>query len=198
MDLVPLRFATGKDFLRANKTTTRILHRTRASFPRGEEVVLDIAFPGLDVPILVRAVVAAAGTSTAVIFRPLECEKDTWRHLRRVAAGTGSMSRSHVRYPAEVAVDCRSRDGRRIRARCRDLSVGGVSVDSSACPDVGTRIRVAIGPLADGSVFLAYGLVAWVGDSSFGVRFLGPTSAALRVALRRASETGRLGVLAAG
>jgi hypothetical protein len=192
MDLVPLRYGTRKEFLRATKTTTRILHRTRARLGPGEQVVLDIRFPGLSVPVLVRAVVAAAGTGTAVIFRPLECDLETWDHLRDVAAGRSTITRHHVRYPADVAIECRSHDGRRIRARARDLSIRGLAVDSHLAPEPGSRLRVAIGPLSDGSLHLAYGQVAWVRRASFGVRFQGPTSPALRVALRRASETGHL------
>jgi len=195
MNLVSLRYRSRKAFLRAAKTTTRLLHRTRARLPRGRTVILDILFPGLAAPVLVQAVVAAAGTSTAVIFRPLPSEQKTWIYLREIAAGRSGPRRSHTRYPADLAYECRSEAGHRFRGRLRDLSVGGLAAGSTLCPARSSFLRVTIGPLANGTLHLVYGRVVWARAGEFGVGFTASAGARLRLSLRRGSETGSLRLL---
>jgi len=203
MNLVLLRYPSPGDFLRAVHGLSErcsIHHLTRARYQAGDCVVLDIRFPGLRRGSLMRALVVSANDNEAV-FEPSDDDAATFAYVRRVADGEAAKpGRSHRRYPASIPVDCRaSADGLRTKAETVDISATGafIAVAEGALPAVGSRVRLAFGPMIDGRRYLAYGDVAWVQEGrGFGVKFVANSNTELRVALRRATETGHLSLVA--
>jgi len=203
MNLVLLRYSTPRDFLRSIHGLSErrcIVQQTRVRYCAGDEVLLDIRFPGLRRGSVVQATVVSAGAFEAV-FEPSEDGATTFAYVCSVAlGGAPKPARAHRRYPAAIPVDCRSSaDGMRTAARTEDISASGAFIASpdAVLPEVGSRVRLAFGPMANGRRYLAYAEVAWVREGrGFGVKFVANSNIELRVALRRATEKGHLSLAA--
>ena len=105
--------------------------------------------------------------------------------------------RSHSRFPTTLPIDCRieGENPTWVASETEDLSAGGVFIRANQSPNIGTRVRVVIGPTRTGERFLVYGKVAWTRAGGFGVRFStrGHSDARrLRTLLRRSTEAGKV------
>jgi Tfp pilus assembly protein PilZ len=166
---------------------------TRARYPQGERVILEIGFPGLPNRILTRAVAVGARPPTngvrlgwrskrastdsdEQLFRLVRGEEYKRDFLVAVATGRASASwiRRHRRFPlrlpARFAVDGEDLPLRG-DAQTEDLSSGGASLKTSRTLPDGARVTVSLEP-ADGVAAIEFtGRVVWTRKSGglFGV-----------------------------
>ncbi len=212
MRVVTIAFRSGEHFLA--HTSDAYAHgalfcRTRAQLQPGEEVLVDISFPGLPNRALLRgtavSVEEAAGAWVALDESDASTAQFAIRCARGEVAADETMERHHRRFPADLPVDCRVDEPdevqpERMVSRTHDLGAGGAFIVSSSPPPVGTRVTLTIGPDSiTGQRFSIDGRVAWIrrGNDArgFGVKFDAKGDhdmARLRFLLRRAAETGRL------
>lgn len=196
MDLVTLRFPSAADFLSACEAPRTICYPTRALHRRGEPVVVDLRFPGLPVSSLLRARVMDTQPGRELRLQLTSREGATWEYLQAVARGEHApAARIEPRYPAEVPVVVVDVAGSRTFAATRNLSARGCLVMCRSIPRVGETVGLRLGPFPSGGHFASQARVARVCDGDvggFGARFIGHAGTALRMHLRRASESGRL------
>jgi len=188
-----------------------VFYRSRTELDRGEEVLMEISFPGLPNRALVRGHVAKVTPGRGAWLRFHAHDLSTRDFLVQIARGelqvTPTVNRSFERFPAELPVDCHvelapaGAPAERIVSRTVDLGAGGAFIRSLAPPPIGTLVRVSIGPGAGASfaTVTLEGHVAWTRHDAdgkgFGVRFHDKRHSdarALRTMLRRASESGRV------
>jgi Tfp pilus assembly protein PilZ len=213
MRLLTVPFRSSEEFLSHVRDTVSGGHlfvRTRTELSEGETVVMEISFPGLPNRALVRGIAGPPRHAKGTWMRFHPSDASTRAFLIETAAGeageTPTVYRSCPRFPAELPVECRiARPGvaneERLMTTTVDVGAGGVFLRASEPPPVGSGVALAIETSAGGRDRLEIdGHVAWTGGHAggpgFGVRFENKTrldAKALRTALRRASETGRIG-----
>lgn len=79
--------------------------------------------------------------------------------------------RSHPRVSLDTAVTCELPDGSQVEGRCKDISIGGMFVITTASPPFGTDIRVRIRLPRARQDFVLPGVVRWINPDGFGVQF---------------------------
>lgn len=214
MRILTCAFATRDEFLRAYSTDTpegALFCRTRSALEIEEDLLVEIAFPGLLHPTLVRGAVASIERDRGAWIRLHAGDAHGRDFLLALARGAiepaQQVGRGHRRIPAALPVTCRidepdepARD--RVLGHTHDVSGGGAFVHAIASPAVGTRITLTLG--RGGDAFHLDGRVAWIRRDprahGFGVRFDSRGSrdgGRLRALLRRSWESGRF-VLAPG
>jgi len=215
MRLLTAAFVSPNEFLthyRDQNERGAVFYRSRIELSVGDEVLVEVSFPGLPNRALLRGEVAKATPGKGAWVRIKQADASTLEFLLQLARGevavTPTTNRSFDRFPAELPVDCQIQLGassdqpstERLVSRTLDLGAGGAFVSSLAPPPVGAHVVLSIGPATDQS-FAAIrleGRVAWIRDDDqrgFGVRFGDKSkidARVLRTALRKASETGRL------
>lgn len=206
MRLLATVFASGTDFLSQhseNYPYGAVFCPTKANLAVGERVLLEIQFPTLPNPAVVRGSVVSSVHGRGAL---VACESPDRARFgfvvdaaRGELSGEGSLVRHHPRFPAQVPVKFRVMDlgenTRAVTATTADLGSGGAYIRSSETLKVGTRINLRLVTTDCGPIEVA-GRVAWSEPGSgFGLRFdqRGPASAApLRPLIRRIRETGEL------
>jgi PilZ domain-containing protein len=170
--------------------------RTRTELEPQEQVLLEIAFPGLPNRALVRGAVVTrfAGRGSWIAFD--RADASTRDFLLAVAHGDvviSAVERAHDRFPAELPVAYEIADGRAAESQTADVSASGTFIRCDVAPAVGTRVKLT---LATGDDPLELqGEVTRARAEGFAVQFeprTGENNRRLRALLRRASETGRI------
>ena len=204
MRLLTLSFRSAEKFLRHYSEEYEVgalFYRTKSEVETGEEVLLEISFPTLPNRVLVRGVVLGPKEDGIwVAFHRNDIS--TRDFLLKVARGELEITRvprAHSRFPTDVAVSYKDREGGELRhARATDLAAASAFVRGEEPPAVGTKLELVFGPLGDESeTFTVHGEVTKLrndDDPGFAVHFDahagdGPQ---LRRLLRTASETGRV------
>lgn len=203
MKLLTITFASPEEFLAAQSSKSELSWSTRAELEVDENVLLEVSFPEMPSRAHMRATVAAVD-GDAVRFNIHSDDQTTAQFMMKVARGQVAVEqgRRNSRFPATLPVKCRidgyASGGLRFETTTEDLSAGGAFIRSQDTrPEIGTRVRLVIGPISDGDSYVVYGEVAWLrrrGERrGFGVRFTAsPSFAELRSMLRRSVERGRL------
>src|SRR5690606_3973296 len=188
-----------------------VLCRTRSALDIEEDLLVEIAFPGLANRTLLRGSVASIERGKAAWIRLHAGDAHTRDFVLAVARGEISpedqVERGHRRIPAALPVTCRIDEldepaSDELVGHTHDVGGGGAFVPSVEPPAVGTRVSLLLGPVAHHTFALA-GRVAWIRRDprahGFGVRFdpRGEHNRELRAMLRRAWERGRLELLPA-
>jgi len=142
--------------------------KTKAKYDPGEEIILEIGFPGLPNRILSRAT-ALSGKGEEAMFQFAEGEDDKRDFLVAVAAGraTASWKRRHRRFPmrlpARFVVEGEEEGDVPLRgdAEVEDMGSGGVSLKTARTLPDGARVTIVLDPL-DGSPEIEFeGRVVW-------------------------------------
>jgi uncharacterized protein (TIGR02266 family) len=202
MRLVTLAFPSAAAFLTSIDDGV-ITAATRTDAVLGEQLLVEISFPGLPNRALVRATVdGLLIDEEGLRVRVSEEDSSTKDFMLRIARGELKMSahREHKRFPASLAVGY-TRDGgaEEHKGIVDDLGAGGTFVVTETPPPVGTRVKLTI-EVPESRPVTADGVVAWVktgpgADAGFGVDFdalEGDDGRRLRALLRKASETGEV------
>lgn len=206
MRIVTAAFHSPDEFLRHYAThypEGAIFYRTRMGFRLGEQVLVELSFPGLPNRALLRGQIAAfdeRGAGAWVRFAP---EDDSTRDfVLSIARGETivrkTVRRHHLRFPVNlpVAWHVSGSQDQFVSSTC-DLGAGGLFVRTLVAPDVGTKVSLKIGPTPAGDLEVE-GEVSWVRsgeDAGMGVRFATPqdeSTRRLRSLLRQLSERGKL------
>ena len=181
--------------------------RTRSRLSLDEDLLVEIAFPGLANRTLLRGSVASVERAESAWIRLHGGDAHSRDFLLAVARGEippeDQVERGHRRIPAALPVTCRIDEldepsGEELVGHTHDVGGGGAFVHSVAPPAVGTRVSLLLGPVGR-TTFALDGRVAWIRRDprahGFGVRF-DPRGehdgGRLRSLLRRAWERGRL------
>lgn len=176
-----------------------IFYRTRMDLRLGEDVLVELSFPGMPNRALLRATIAAFdAVGQGAWIRFSRDDESTRDFVLALAHGevqvTTKVSRRHARFPVELPCDWKV-DGSpdRVLSYTEDLGAGGAFVRTLTPPPVGTQVRLLLGELR------IRGHVAWIRAdeqaSGMGVRFLEPTETdtrRLREMLRHVSERGKV------
>jgi Tfp pilus assembly protein PilZ len=209
MKLITLPFASGAELLSSYRDDAHggaLWCETRAELTAGEIVLVELSFPALPNRALVRCEVAGPEPGRGAWLQFAGEDVTTRDFVLGVARGTIQVTtaaeRHFERFPAALPVDCQlDRGAERILSQTEDVGAGGVFVRCVAPPPIGTRVVLSIGPAADGAFghITLTGEVVWVRNDvqsrGFAVRFDGVgemDARRWRVALRHASETGRI------
>jgi uncharacterized protein (TIGR02266 family) len=202
MRLVTLAFPSAAAFLTSYDDGV-ITVGTRTDAVLGEEILVEISFPGLPNRALVRAIVdGLLIDEEGLRIRINEEDSSTKDFMLRIARGELKMSahREHKRFPASLEVGyTRDSAGEQHRGVVDDLGAGGTFVLTQTPPPVGTRVKLTI-EVPEAKAVVAAGVVAWVktgpgANAGFGVDFDpldGDDGRRLRALLRKASETGEV------
>jgi Tfp pilus assembly protein PilZ len=213
MRLLTCAFASPSEFLDCYSVESAegVLYcRTRSQLGIGEEILVEVSFPGMANRTLIRGAVAAVRRGRGAWIRLYAADAHTRDFLLRLARGElqpgEQVERCHRRIPVALPVTCRIEEiddppSDRLLGLTHDVGGGGTWVQSAAPPAVGTRVSIVLGPVASaGETFRLDGRVAWirrdVPASGFGVRFdpKGSRDARrLRAMVRRACESGWVG-----
>lgn len=199
MRLVTLAFATKEEFLAAYHPSDggSLSTRTRTDASIGEEVLIEISFPGLPNRALVRAVVMGIAFEHGLRFAFSAADVTTRDFLLAVARGEATVQtthRDHARFPAHLKATWNVRGAAPRATTLEDVSAGGAFVRADDPPAVATEVELAI-TAPGGEALAATGTVAWLRqgkDPGFGVEFhdmAGETGRKLRALLRHASES---------
>jgi Tfp pilus assembly protein PilZ len=79
--------------------------------------------------------------------------------------------RSHPRVPLSVDITCEVKDGAPIHGRSRDISVGGMFIESEAQVTFGTEVSIVLRlPNTKADARLP-GVIRWLNPGGFGVQF---------------------------
>ena len=79
--------------------------------------------------------------------------------------------RSHPRVPLSVEVTCEVSGGASILGRSKDISVGGVYIESETQVSFGTQVSIVLRlPNTKGDARLP-GIIRWIKPGGFGVQF---------------------------
>ena len=211
MRILTSAFATRDEFLRsysAGFPEGALFCRTRSALSVDEDLLVEITFPGLVTPTLVRGAVAALDRPRGAWIRLHAGDAHGRDYMLGLARGTiepaPQVGRGHRRIPAALPVTCHidepdepARD--RMLGHTHDVGGGGAFVHSNEPPAVGTRVSLTLGPTARrGDTFQLGGRVAWIRRDKrahgFGVKFDSrdsPDGGRLRALLRRSWESGR-------
>jgi Tfp pilus assembly protein PilZ len=206
MRLLTLTFRSADRFLSHYSDQYEVgavFYRTKSGVEAGEEVLLEIAFPGLPNRALVRGVVLGP-KEDGIWIAFHRNDVSTRDFLLKIANGeieiTDRSSRAHSRYPADVPVSYKelSGGGEMRHARAIDLAAASAFVRTEEPPEPGTRLELVLGPLGDeAETFTVQGEVTTLrsdDDPGFAVRFDAQSADGprLRRMLRTARETGRV------
>jgi Tfp pilus assembly protein PilZ len=213
MRLITCAFASPSEFLDCYSVESAeglLYCRTRSQLLMGEELLVEVSFPGMKNRTLLRGAVAAVRRGRAAWIRLHAADAHTRDFLLRLARGElqpgEQVERGHRRIPVALPVTCRIEEideppSDRLLGLTHDVGGGGTWVQSAAPPAVGTRVSIVLGPIAAaGETFRLDGRVAWIRRdpraTGFGVRFdpKGSRDAPrLRAMVRRACESGWVG-----
>jgi Tfp pilus assembly protein PilZ len=216
MRLLTCAFASPTEFLDCYSVESAegVLYcRTRSELAVGEELVVEVSFPGMPNRTLMRGSVAALRRGRGLWIRLHAGDAHTRDFILRLARGEflagDPVERSHRRIPVALPVTCHIDEvddppSDRLLGTTHDVGGGGAWIQVSAPPAVGTRVSLVLGPMAvEGETFRLDGRVAWIRRDSrahgFGVRFDPKESRdgpRLRAMLRRACESGWVGFAA--
>jgi Tfp pilus assembly protein PilZ len=206
MRLLTLTFQSAEKFLRHYSDQYEVgavFYRTKSEVESGEEVLLEIAFPGLPNKALVRGVVLGP-KEDGIWIAFHRNDISTRDFLLKIARGeleiTNRSPRAHDRFPADVPVSYKalSGPGEMRHARAIDLAAASAFVRTDEPPEMGTRLELVLGPLGDeAETFTVQGEVTKLrndDDPGFAVHFDAQAADGprLRRLLRTASETGRV------
>lgn len=200
MRLVTLAFASAEEFLAAYHPADggSLSTRTRTDGTIGEQVLLEVSFPGLPNRALLRADVSGIAFEHGLRFSIDAADHTTRDFLLGIAHGEiqidKTTSRGHTRFPAALKAVWRKREADGVETLVEDLSAGGAFLRGEAPPAIGEEIAVEI-TTPDGGTLPFVAHVAWVRTGThpgFGVDFVpltGDPGRRLRALLRHASET---------
>ncbi|HUQ01076.1 MAG TPA: PilZ domain-containing protein [Kofleriaceae bacterium] len=199
MRLVTLAFATKEEFLAAYHPADggSLSTRTRTDASIGEEVLIEISFPGIPNRALVRAQVMGIAFEHGLRFAFAVADETTRDFLLAVARGETTIETTHrhdARFPASLKATWKVAGGAATSTTIEDVSAGGAFVRAETAPSVATEVELTI-TAPGGDALSAIGSVAWIRqgkDPGFGVEFhdlTGETGRKLRALLRHASET---------
>jgi Tfp pilus assembly protein PilZ len=203
MRLVTLAFATKEEFLAAYHPADggSLSTRTRTDATIGEEVLIEISFPGLPNRALVRAQVMGIAFEHGLRFAFSAADETTRDFLLAVARGEATVEttthRDHARFPASLKAAWKVAGGAATSTSLEDVSAGGCFVRAETAPAVATEVELTI-TAPGGDPLSAMGTVAWIRqgkDPGFGVEFhdlTGETGRKLRALLRHASESAQV------
>ena len=181
-------------------------HVSKAEVAPGEQVFVEVDFPGLPNRVILRGTVSKVekGDKPAAYVAVAQEDHGAYEFLLAAARGTPDkgVSRKHDRVPLGIPVDWQvAGSGDLIISSTDDLSTGGVQIRTLSPPPVGTKItlRLALDPRSGETVSIP-GEVVWTRqDAEFqgmGVKFLtaaGEKGRRIRELIRRILETGELG-----
>lgn len=198
MRIVTLAFASAEEFLAAYHDADggTLSTRTRTDGTIGEDVLVEVAFPGLPNKALCRAQVIGIAFEHGLRFAFSPADITTRDFLLAVARGELSVKavhRDHARFPSALHASWTLAGGAEHATMVEDVSAGGAFVREAAPPAVGDEIGLAI-KVPGGETLSIRGTVAWVRhgrDPGFGVEFgdlPADTGRRLRSLLRHASE----------
>jgi Tfp pilus assembly protein PilZ len=198
MRLVTLAFPSSAAFLSAYDDDVLTV-KTRTDAALGEQLLVELSFPGLPNRALVRGVVDGLLIDEEGLRVRLSDEDASTRDfMLGIARGNLKVGthRDHKRFPAALDVQYVADGGAEQTAVIDDLGAGGTFVLTPTPPSAGAKVALTI-KAPDGRVILATGLVAWVktgpaAGAGFGVDFdpiEGEDGRRLRALLRRASES---------
>lgn len=202
MRLVTLAFESKAEFLASYHPADggTLSTRTRTDGAIGENVLIEISFPGLPNRALVRAQVMGIAFEHGLRFAFDPADATTRDFLLAVARGEVTVEpvhRDHARFPSTLHATW-ARPGEAAQATMvEDLSAGGAFVRASAPPPVATEVALSI-TAPDGDRLEVTGTVAWLRqgkDPGFGVEFgdlAAETGRKLRAMLRHASESAQV------
>lgn len=199
MRLVTLAYVTKEEFLASYHPADggTLSTRTRTDGTIGEDVLIEISFPGLPNKALVRAQVMGIAFEHGLRFAFDPADSTTRDFLLQVANGEVTVEATHranARFPSALHATWASTGGTPCATMVEDLSAGGAFVRATEPPAVATEVELAI-VAPGGETLTATGTVAWLRQGTnpgFGVEFaeLGPeTGRKLRAMLRHASES---------
>jgi hypothetical protein len=205
MRLLTVSFSRAKDFIFAlaqnGKNASLFYSTKRTDLYPGDSVLVELDFPELPNKALIRATVGEVATGDGATLWLSPKDAHTWQFAAELARGNvqaeATTNRRGDRIPLELPVDCRieSETPKWMASKTVDLSKGGAFIRSLEKPEIGTRIRMHLGPTASSKdTFVVYGIVAWTNEDGFGVRFRSQgrdDARRLRTALRRSRETGK-------
>ena len=209
MRLLTCAFASPDAFLasyRDEPSDGALDCETRSAVEVDEPVVLEVWFPGLPNPTLLRGLVVDVQPGERALVQIHDGDAHGRDFLLRVARGelepVGPVERNHRRVPVSLPITCRidevGEPVGEVVGLTHDVGGGGAWILCAAPPAVGTRVSLVLGPV-EGETFRLDGRVAWLRRdlwaTGFGVRFDSKDSrdaARLRGLLRRACETGRV------
>jgi Tfp pilus assembly protein PilZ len=210
MRLLTVAFGSAAEFLAcysARLVPGVLFCPTRARFASGEELMLEVGFPGMSGRTMVRGrgFTASSGCGGWVQLDGEDARAGDFLVAQaRGQASSDAAERTHQRIPAALPVDCVIDEDDEpspdhLIGQTQDIGSGGVFIRSASPPSVGTRLQVVLGPTSGGDRLLLEGRVAWIrrrddDDGGFGVRFdrRARDGQRLRAMLRRARETGRV------
>jgi hypothetical protein len=199
MRLVTLAFPSAAAFLTSYDDGV-VTVATRTDAVLGEQLLVEISFPGLPNRALMRAVVdGLLIDEEGLRVKISDADASTCDFMLRIAKGELKMSahREHKRFPASLAVTYTIDEGKDVhQGVVDDLGAGGTFVLTQSPPPVGTHAALTIS-VPEGKEVSAKGVVAWVktgpgANAGFGVDFdplEGDDGRRLRALLRKASET---------
>ncbi len=213
MRLLTCAFASPTEFLDCYSVESAegVLYcRTRSQLDVGQELLVEVSFPGLPNRTLMRGAVSALRRDRGAWVRLHAGDAHSRDFLLRLARGElqsgEQVERGHRRIPIAVPVTCHIDEvddppSDRVLGLTHDVGGGGTWVQSAAPPAVGTRVSIVLGPMSSGGEVLRLdGRVAWIRRDprahGFGVRFDPKQSRdapRLRAMLRRACESGWVG-----
>jgi Tfp pilus assembly protein PilZ len=202
MRLVTFAFPSAASFLSSYDDGVLTV-ATRTDAVLGEQILVEISFPGLPNRALMRAVVdGLLIDEEGLRVRISDEDLSTREFMLKIARGELKMSvhREHKRFPASLGVRyiVEGSDAEQ-RGVVDDLGAGGTFVLTDTPPVAGAKVRLTIDVPDDKEVNLS-GMIAWVktapsANAGFGVDFdppVGDDGRRLRNLLRRASETGEV------
>jgi len=199
MRLVTLAYVTTEEFLASYHPADggTLSTRTRTDGTIGEDVLIEISFPGLPNRALVRAQVMGIAFEHGLRFAFSPADITTRDFLLAVARGEVSVEpahRDHARFPSALHATWSRGGGAAHPTMVEDLSAGGAFVRALDPPPVATEVELSI-TSPTGDTLVAVGTVAWLRQGKapgFGVEFgelAGETGRKLRAMLRHASES---------
>lgn len=202
MRLVTLAYASKEEFLAAYHPADggTLSTRTRTDGAIGEDVLIEISFPGLPNRALVRAQVMGIAFEHGLRFAFDPADATTRDFLLQVARGEVTVEpihRDHARFPAALHAAWSIGAGLAHATMVEDVSAGGAFVRADDPPPVGTVVELTI-TAPGGDSLIATASVAWLRhgkNPGFGVEFgelAGETGRKLRAMLRHASETAQV------
>jgi len=208
MRILSAWFENGAAFLAAYNEgigAGSVYYPTVAELTVGEQVLVEIRFPGLPNRVLIRGKVFTVDLQkNGVWISFLTEDQETRDFVVDVARGDITVEtkvhRKHQRYPIEIPVDWKASDSDDVFISCtEDLSAGGAFVRTLSPPPIGTPVALVLAP-SSGKVLTISGKVSWTrqesGGEGMGVRFeeaSGETARALREALRKMDENAVMG-----
>lgn len=82
-----------------------------------------------------------------------------------------SDKRSHPRVPISVAVSCEVKGGGAVRGQSRDISIGGMFIESETPVSFGMELQIHIRLPNTKAESVLPGTVRWLNPGGFGVQF---------------------------